>query len=124
MSRRQVIVACVVIFNVLMIVAFIFSNIYVWDFLDTQMKVGGRLENGYWMIPFVQVTGLQVTVGFSAWTVNGVPIPIAPPISVPNYPFIVFWVSIMGNLILVAFALYYWRTETSMKRHGDKESEI
>ena len=100
MSKR--IIAYVAIFNVLMIAAFIFSNIYMWDFLNTNInKQGGRQENGIYVIPFIQETGLQVTIGHDAWTNDGIPVPTALPISVLNYPFIVFWVSIVGNMVLI-----------------------
>ena len=105
MSRRQMIVYAA-IFNALIIVAFIFSNLYIWDFLNTQInKQGGRQENGIYVIPFIQETGLLVTVGHDAWSSDGVAVPTALPISVPNYPFIVFWIAIIGNFILMAFIL-------------------
>lgn len=104
MSKR--IIAYVAIFNVLMIAAFIFSNIYMWDFLNTNInKQGGRQENGIYVIPFIQETGLQVTIGHDAWTNDGIAVPTALPISVPNYPFIVFWVAIVGNLVLIVLIL-------------------
>ena len=100
-----------------MIVTFIFSNIYMWDFLNTQInKQGGRQVNGVYVIPFIQVTGLQVTIGHNAWTSDGIAVPTALPISVPNYPFIVFWVTIAGNLGLIALLL--------RKLQKDKEKPI
>ena len=106
-----------------MIVAFTFSNIYIWNFLNTQVNVGGY-ANGNFIAPRIQINGLQVTVGTDGWTSTGIAIPTPLPISVPNYPFYVFWVATVGNLVLMAFALNYWRTETSMKGHGDKLPEI
>ena len=88
-----------------MIVAFIYSNIYIWDFLNTQINVAGGRQDGGYIIPFIQVNGLQVTVGLDGWTSEGIAIPTPAPISVPNYPFIVFWVAIVGNLVLIALIL-------------------
>ena len=105
MSKRQTFVF-VAIFNMLMIVAFIFSNICMWDFFNKQINLQGvRQENGIYVIPFIHINGLQVTIGHDAWASDGVTVPVAPPISVPNYPFIVFWVAIVGNLILIALVL-------------------
>jgi len=96
----------IVVFNVLIIVAYVFSSIYLWDFLSTQInQQGGRQENGIYIIPFIQITGLQLTVGHDAWTSDGIVVPTALPISVPNYLFMVFWIAIIGNLIFMAVLL-------------------
>ena len=60
--------------------------------------------------------GIQVTIGHNAWTSDGIAVPTALPISVPNYPFIVFWVTIAGNLGLIALLL--------RKLQKDKEKPI
>jgi hypothetical protein len=99
-------ISYVIVFNVLVIAAFVISNLYMWDFLSTQVnRQGGRQENGVYVIPFIHVDGLQVTVGHDAWTSDGVAVPTALPISVPNYPFLVFWLAVVGNLILAALLL-------------------
>jgi hypothetical protein len=96
----------VAIFNALMIVAFIFSNLYLWDFFNTQINLqGGRQANGIYMIPSIQANGFQVTIGHDAWASDGVTVPTALPISVPNYPFIVFWIATLGNLAIAALIL-------------------
>lgn len=105
MSRKRM-VAIASVFNILMIFAFVSSNIYIWNFLNTQINLqGGRQENGIYVIPFIQTNGLQITVGHDAWANDGVAVPTAIPLSVPNYPFMIFWTSILGNLILLALLL-------------------
>ncbi len=105
MSKKKLIVL-VAIFNVIMIVAFIFSNLYVWDFFNTKITLqGGRQDNGIYVIPFIQIDGFQITIGHSAWASDGVIVPTALPITILNYPFIIFWIAIIGNLILIAFLI-------------------
>ncbi len=101
--------ALMILLNVVMIVAFIFSCIYMWDFFNTQINLqGGRQDNGIYVIPFVQINGLQVTIGHDAWTSDGIAVPTALPISVPNYPFILFWVAMIGNIL---FAVLIYRNK-------------
>ena len=114
MSKRQMIVF-LSIFNVLMIVAFIFSNIYIWDYLNTQINLqSSHQPNGATILPSIQINGLQVTVSHAGWTSDGMLIPMPAPISVPNYPFFIFWVAIVGNLILMALIL-------RKRKHAEKQ---
>ncbi len=99
-------VSITAVFNILMIFAFVSSNIYIWNFLDAQINAqGGRQENGIYVIPFIQMNGLQITVGHDAWTTDGVAVPTALPLSVPNYPFMIFCTAFAGNLIILALLL-------------------
>jgi hypothetical protein len=117
MSKKQVI-AYVAIFNALMIVAFIFSNIYIWDFLTTQINgnFGYTLTNGIvtYTEPHIRINGFQVSVGIVGARSDGGNIPTPVPLSVPNYPFYVFWVAIVGNLVLMFLILrnLRWKKQT------------
>ena len=90
MSKRQVIVVAA-IFNVLMIVAFIFSNIYIWGYLN------GYLTRNEW-------SPLQIGIAHMT-VIQGDAVPIGTFIPFPNYPFILFWASTVGNLVLIALVL-------------------
>jgi hypothetical protein len=103
MSKRKLVV-CVAVFNALIIMAFIFSNIYIWDFINNLTSQARHDSSGV-VIPNIQINSLQVTGWIDAWTSEGFLVPTVPPASVPNYPFIVFWVAIVGNLILIALIL-------------------
>ncbi len=101
MSNR--IVAYVAIFNAIVIAAFIFSNIYVWDYLNTEINLKTTHQpNGGAIVPSIGINGFQITVSHAGWTEDGQLHSMPLPISVPNYPFIVFWVAIVGNLALIA----------------------
>ena len=103
MSKRQMIV-CVAIFNVLMIVAFIFSNLYIWDFINN-LTSQWRHDSSGTTIPIIHINGLQVTGGTVGWTSEGIQIPRPLPTVIPNYPFILFWIAMVGNLIFIASVL-------------------
>jgi len=108
MSRKKLIV-CFAAFNVLVIVAYVFSTVYMWDSLKTIVDTGagGSYEHGF-VVPFVEETGLQVTISHVFYGISGnqTIVNLGPlPTPVPNYPFIVFWISIVGNLVLMALIL-------------------
>jgi hypothetical protein len=61
MSKRQAIVVCVVISNVLMIIGFVLSSIYMWNFLKTEINEGQSYnEQRFYVIPYIEDTGFQV----------------------------------------------------------------
>ncbi len=98
-------------FNVVMLVAFIFANIYIWDFLNTQINLNSSHEpNGNTVVPIIQINGLQVTVDHVGWTSDGIMIPMPLPAAVPNYPFILFWVATIGNILFAVAILRRRRT--------------
>lgn len=99
-------IAFAVTFNVFMIVTFIFSNIYIWDYLNAEINLkSSHQPNGSTIVPSIQIDGFQVTVSHAGWTSDGTLIPMPAPISVPNYPFIVFWIVLAGDLLLLALNL-------------------
>ena len=103
MSRRKMIV-CVAVFNALMIVAFIFSSVYIWDFINNLTSQANHDSSGT-TIPIINVDALQVTGGTVGWTSEGIQIPRPLPTVIPNYPFFIFWLTIVGNLVLIALGL-------------------
>jgi hypothetical protein len=107
MSKWHVIVAFVAIVNVLMIIAFIFSNIYLWDYLETEINErAGNQGQGNFIVPYIQEIDFQISIGHEFWAENGTIVNLGPiPKAVLNYPFILFWVSVVGNLVLIALVL-------------------
>jgi hypothetical protein len=104
------ILVLMILFNALMIVAFAFSNICIWDFLNTQVNLkSSHQPNGNTIVPIIQINGLQVIVDHVGWTSDGVIMPMPLPASVPNYPFILFWAAITGNML---FAVWILRSKT------------
>jgi hypothetical protein len=106
---KKKVVAYVAIFNVLVIALYVFSTVYMWDSLKTMVDTGagGSYENGF-VVPFVEESGLQVTISHVFYGINGnqTVVNLGPlPTPVPNYPFYVFWVAIVGNLVLMALVL-------------------
>ncbi len=86
-----------------MALAFIFANISIWNFINT-LSSQASYGDGV-VIPIIQVNALQVTGYIDAWTKEGLAIPTMAPGVIPNYPFIIFWVAVVGNLVLMAFIL-------------------
>ena len=107
LPRRKEIVACVAVFNVVMIVAFLFSNIYMWDYLKAEInEKGGNKGHGDFVISYIQEMGLQVSIGHEFWFENGTLIHLGTvPAAIPNYPFILLWAYMAGNLVLIAIIL-------------------
>lgn len=103
MSKRQMIVF-IAIFNVLMIVAFIFSNICIWDFINNLTSQASHDSSGT-TIPIININALQVTGGTVGWTSEGIQIPRPLPTIIPNYPFFIFWVAMIGNLVFAVLIM-------------------
>src|SRR4030042_4140699 len=98
------IVVYLAIFNVMMILAIIFSNIYMWDYLRTEInEESGNRGQGNFVIPYVFESGFQVIIGHEYWADNGTIVNLGPiPTGIPNYPFILSLICIMGNLTIMA----------------------
>ena len=92
------------VFNALMIVTFIFSSVYIWDFINNLTSQANHDSSGT-TIPIINVDALQVTGGTVGWTSEGIQIPRPLPTEIPNYPFFIFWLTIVGNLVLIALGL-------------------
>ena len=118
MSKWIVFVALVLVFNVLVGVGFVLANNMLWDYLNTQInEVGGNKGEGNFVIPFILDSGLQVTVGHEFWSDNGTLVNLGPrPLGIPNYPYMLFWVSMLGNLVLIGVAFTLWKTDSGRRK--------
>jgi hypothetical protein len=105
MSKR--IVVYLALFNVIMLLAIIFSNIYMWGYLNTEInEESGNKGQGSFVIPYIFESGFQVIIGHVYWADNGTIVNLGPiPTGIPNYPFILSLMSIMGNFTLIALVI-------------------
>ena len=90
-------IALVILFNILVSLGFISSNIYMWNYLKTEI-------NDITPAAYIEkIDAFQVSIShpYINDTVNLGPLPTV----IPNYPFILFWISTIGNLILITLAL-------------------
>ncbi len=106
MSKKKLI-GVATIFNVIMIVVFMFSNFIVWDYLNTEINLNSSHSpnGGGAIVPSIGINGFMIQVGHSGWLKDGTMIPMPLPTAILNYPFIVFWITLIGNLILIALIL-------------------
>jgi hypothetical protein len=78
-------------FNIVMSFLFVFSNMLIWQ------RLNGNITANSWgplqmvSIPQTIINGQAETIG--TWGF------------VPNYPFILFWVTIVGNFVFAVLAL-------------------
>jgi len=87
--------APIIIFNVLIGLVFVFSNIYIWGILNSQPESWTQLR----VSPFV------ITISHMYIPDNG-PINLGPlPTQILNYPFFVFWIALVGNICFAILAL-------------------
>ena len=107
MSRRRVLTTLIVFFNVLFGLSFIFSNIYMWNFLKTEIndKTAYIEDTGFQVTAYIEDIGFQVSISHPVY-VNGTIVNLGPlPTVIPNYPFILFWISPIGNLFFILLIL-------------------
>ncbi len=97
MSKKKMIVG-LIISNALIIVAFILSSIYIWNFINNTTSQWSYSNDGV-TIPIINLNALQVTGGTVGWTNDGTQIPRPLPTIIPNYPFMLFWIAVIGNII-------------------------
>ena len=96
MSKRRVLIALIILFNAIMVTGFILSNIYMWNFLKTEIND---------KTAYIEEIGFQVSISHPVY-VNGTIVNLGPlPTVIPNYPFILFWVSTIGNVVFIALVL-------------------
>jgi hypothetical protein len=96
MSKRHVLIALIILFNAIMVTGFILSNIYMWNFLKTEIND---------KTAYIEEIGFQVSISHPVY-VNGTIVNLGPlPTVIPNYPFILFWVSTIGNVVFIALVL-------------------
>jgi len=86
------ILAFMILFNVLMGVAFVYSNYYIWNRLDEY-----QISPAHWN---------PIAVAWvPAYLQNGEYIQIETIIVVNNYPFQLFWIAMIGNILFAVLIL-------------------
>ncbi len=93
MSKNKL-VACVFVFNVLMALAFVYSNSSLWDSVNTTYPT---MTVSQWSPFSIHVMYYHYADGMLS-VVQGIFLYF-------NYPFWLFWVTMMGNLVLMALIL-------------------
>ena len=110
MSKWVVFFALALIFNVLMGVGYVVASGSLYDYLETEMNDVGYTDQGLYVIPYISITGFQVEISHTYYE-NGQVVNLGPlPAVIPNYPYLLFWVSMIGNLGFVALALVLHKT--------------
>ena len=89
--KIKYIVSLLIIFDILIGLLFVFSNLLVWDFLN------GKLTTNMWGA--YEITIIPQTI------VNGTTTVIGTYSGKLNYPFILFWIALVGNSIISVFIL-------------------
>ena len=95
---KNVIIVVIVLFNIFVSLGFVFSNVYVRDFLYSETDVDSAFSQIYFDFFKISVSNHPVFV-------DGVLSPSPLPRVIANFPFILFWISVIGNLILFAIVL-------------------
>jgi hypothetical protein len=107
MLNRRITLRLIFFLNLLLIVIFVLSSIYVESFISTQInEIQGFNGQGLVTIPYVEAYGFTVSISHIIYYENGTVANLGTlPTTIPNYPFYVFWISISVNLILIALVL-------------------
>ena len=100
MSKWRVFVALVLISNLLMCVGYVLASNYVKAYFRTELTV----EKGLSVIFYDNLFHIEIIHPIISDGQILYP-PTAIGRGIWNYPFIIFWVSIVGNLVLIALAL-------------------
>jgi len=120
MSKWHVFVALVLVFNVLMGVVLVWTNNFMWDSINAEIEYTplppSMVGDVNQMVYSISYSGFTVTVS-SRLFVNGeyTPSPLLYPLIIPNYPYILFWVCMLGNLGFIALALVLRNKESRLK---------
>jgi hypothetical protein len=114
-SIKRILIALIVLFNILIILGFVFSNIHVWNLLKTQIDQGIAYngERGH-TTPHIKDFGLQISISHPFYENGTIANLGALPGVVPNFPFILFWVAIVGNLLFIWVLMKKQETEKSL----------
>jgi hypothetical protein len=97
---------------VLLGVGFVLASNYLFDYLNTEIGDVGYTGQGLYVIPYIHFSGFQVEISHTYYE-NGQGVNLGPlPTVIPNYLYILFWVSMLGNLVLIALALVLRKTKT------------
>jgi hypothetical protein len=114
MSKWIVFIVLALIFNVVMGVVFVLANNSLWDFIMTEIDhAPPPIDEGlYQVVPYIHISGFEVSLSHHIY-INGTIGNLGPlPAVVPNYPYMLFWVCIIGNFIFVALALVLHKSKS------------
>jgi hypothetical protein len=84
-------IAVLVIFDILVSIFFIASNLWIWQYVNGQITLNSLSPFQWSMIPQTIIGGKAETIGTF--------------FPLPNYPFILFWIALIGNFILAFLAM-------------------
>jgi hypothetical protein len=105
--------AVAVIFNVVLSVGFVVASNYLFDYLNTEIGDVGYTDQGLYVVPYVHFSGFQVDISHDIYQ-NGQVVNLGTlPTVILNYPYILFWVAIIGNLVFVAVAFFLHKTKAN-----------
>ena len=106
MSKWIVFFALTLIFNVTVGVSFVLANNSMWDFITSEIGYDpSRIaDDSNHVVPYIIISDFEVSVGHSIYS-NGAFNPGPLPTVIPNYPYMLFWVCMIGNLVLLVLAL-------------------
>lgn len=112
MSKWVVFFALALIFNVTVGVGFVLANNSMWDSITSEIDYDpSQVADSNHVVPYIIFSGFEVSVGHSVYS-DGV-FNLGPlPTVVLNYPYLLFWVSMIGNLGFIALALILHKTQT------------
>jgi uncharacterized membrane protein len=108
MSKWYVLFGLALTFNLLMGVSFVLANNSMWDFIITEIDYDpSQVPDSNHVMPYIIISGFEVSVGHSVYS-DGV-FNLGPlPTVIPNYPYMLFWVCVVGNLVLLVLALVFY----------------
>ena len=106
MSKWIVFFALALIFNVTVGVSFVLANNSMWDFITSEIGYDpSRIaDDSNHVVPYIIISDFEVSVGHSIYfngTRHGGPLPEV----IPNYPYMLFWVCMVGNFVIIVLAL-------------------
>lgn len=79
------------VFDILVSFLFVASNWWIWQYLDGKITANAWGPLQIVIVPKTIVDGQATTIGLF--------------LPLPNYPFILFWVALVGNFVFFVFAL-------------------
>ena len=113
MSKWIMFFALALIFNVAMGMSFVFANNSMWDFITLEIDYDpSRVAEDSHVVPYIIISDFEVSVGHSIYsngTRHGGPLPEV----IPNYPYMLFWVCMVGNFVIIVLALILYEVNFS-----------
>ena len=112
MSKWIMFFVLALVFNVAMSVSFVLTHDSMWASIIAEIDYDpSKVAEGSHVEPYIIISGFEVSVGHSIHS-NGVFNPGPLPTVVPNYPYMLFWVCIIGNFIIIVLALILYEVNS------------